>query len=39
LADENPDDVVARIYAERATAYVVNPPGPDWTGGETFETK
>jgi adenylate cyclase len=38
LADE-PDCLLYRLYHERISWYRAHPPGPDWDGVTTFDTK
>ena len=36
---ELPDDGLRRLYAERLRQYRATPPGADWDGVTSFETK
>ena len=39
LSRINPDHLLYKLYAERIQEYRANPPGENWDGVTTFETK
>lgn len=39
LISDHPEDGLYPVYVERIKHYRENPPGPDWDGVTTFETK
>jgi adenylate cyclase len=39
LLEEYPDDGLYKLYVKRIAHYRENPPGPDWDGVTTFQTK
>ena len=39
LRAKNDGDALAARYAERASAFISQPPPPDWDGVEVFDTK
>ena len=39
LCAEHPDDMLYRLYLERIARYREHPPGADWDGVTTFDTK
>ncbi len=39
LHQSNPDDGLYSLYLKRIAFYRENPPGPDWDGSTTFDTK
>jgi adenylate cyclase len=39
LLEDYPDDGLYKLYMKRIAWYRDNPPGPDWDGVTTFQTK
>ena len=39
LHDSAPDDRLYSLYTERIAYYRAHPPGDDWDGVTTFDTK
>jgi adenylate cyclase len=39
LIQQNPNDVLYELFLDRIAYYRQHPPGPDWDGVTTFETK
>ena len=39
ILPKRPDDMVTQVYLKRCAAFIANPPGDDWDGVFTMQTK